>query len=476
MSTATGDLQRHPLTVNRWSAMAVALAVAGGIAASILPIGSLTICVATFVGAVVLLEVLRRQADPAVPWWTAHVTIIPWATIVFPPWIFFVTEGRWSLLGVPLSLSLTHTWTIHFLALLGLTLGAAIAILPSRPRVRSDAEGVNWSKVSTCIAGAMALYFVSFVLAQRPLAALWRLSGEIRYFDNPDQATGIGVLDYMTTVSTGILLVAAAVRRRDTALPTMTEVGWLLLLTVITLGSGSRGRLYLVVVGWLLIQARPVFTRASAVGRAWLTVAGAALIILALSLAGTISVLRTRGAEGLEGTSVELAIRGFDVIGSGELLAMRGGTPGMLNGRSYTEFPKLLIPRRYVGAEKITPSADALFRDRIDPNAGFSAPFWFEPMLNFGKTGVFLFCAAFSWLAVNLLRRSPDRVGNRFAACVHRLGPVWVLLGYLALSRVTSLQLLLTVGSMIGGVYVGSRCVRSVTSNVVPRLVVSAGR
>jgi hypothetical protein len=475
MSIITGDLRRPPLAATRWSVVAVAVAVAGGVLASILPIGSLTICVATFVASVVLLEVLRRQAVPAVPWWTAHVTIIPWATIVFPPWIFFVTEGRWSLLGVPLSLSLSHTWTIHFLALLGLTLGAAIAILPSRPRVLADAEGVNWSKVSLCIAGAMALYFVSFLLAQRPLAALWRLSGEIRYFDNPDQATGIGVLDYMTTVSTGILLVAAAVRRRDHALPTMTEVGWLLLLTVITLGSGSRGRLYLVVVGWLLIQTRPVFTRASAVGRAWLTVAGAALVILALSLAGTISVLRTRGAEGLEGTSVELAIRGFDVIGSGELLAMRGGTPGMLNGRSYTEFPKLLIPRRYVGAEKITPSADALFRDRIDANAGFSAPFWFEPMLNFGKTGVFLFSAAFSCVAVTLLRRSSDRVGNRFAACVHRLGPVWVLLGYLSLSRVTSLQLLLTVGSMVGGVYVGSRCVRSVSTNSLPRFV-SSGR
>jgi hypothetical protein len=97
-------------------------------------------------------------------------------------------------------------------------------------------------------------------------------------------------------------------------------------------------------------------------------------------------------------------------------------------------------------------------------------------MLNFTKTGVFLFCAAFSSLAVNLLRRSPDRVGNRFAACVHRVGPVWVLLAYLALSRVTSLQLLLTVGSLVGGVYVGSRCVRAVTSNIVPRLTVSSGR
>jgi hypothetical protein len=476
MSILAGDLQRRPLALTRWSVIGAAVAMAAGIAASMAPIGSLTICVAAFVGSVVLLEVLRRKADPAVPWWTAHVTLIPWATIVIPPWVFFVGEGHWSLLGVPLSLSLTHTWTIHLLALLGLTLGTAIALLPRRPRVFSDAEGVDWPKVSTYIAGAMALYLVSFVLAQRPLAALWRLSGDIRYFDNPDQATGIGVLDYMTTVSTGILLVAAAVRRRDRTLPTMTEVGWLLLLTVITLGSGSRGRLYLVVVGWLLIQARPMFTRASAVGRALLTIAGAGLIILALSLAGTISVLRTRGAEGLKGTSAELAIRGFDVIGSGELLAMRGGTPGMLNGRSYTEFPKLLIPRRYAGADKITPSADALFRDRIDPNAGFSAPFWFEPMLNFGKTGVFLFCAAFSWLAVNLLRRSPDRVANRFAACVHRVGPVWVLLGYLALSRVTSLQLLLTVGSMVGGVYVGSRCVHAVTSNVVPRPAVSSGR
>jgi hypothetical protein len=469
MSVLSRDLQRPPSELTRWSAVAAGAAVLGGIAVSLTPIGPLTISLAAFVGSVVLLEVLRRKAVPAVPWWTAHVAIIPWGTIVLPPWLFFVGEGNWSLLGVPLSLSLSHTWTIHLLALLGITVGAAVAILPTRPRILSDAEGVNWSKVSTYIAGAMALYFVSFVVARRPLAALWRLSGDIRYFDNPDQATGIGVLDYMTTVSTGILLVAAAVRRREQPVPPLTEVGWLLLLTVITLGSGSRGRLYLVVVGWLLIQARPMFTRASAAGRALLTVAGAGFIILALSLAGTISVLRTRGAENLSGTSVELAIRGFDVIGSGELLAMRGGTPGMLNGRSYTEFPKLLVPRRYAGEDKITPSADALFRDRIDPNAGFSAPFWFEPMLNFGKTGVFLVSGILSWLAVTMLRRSAHRVGNRFTACVHRLGPVWVLLGYLALSRVTSLQLLLTVGSMIGGVYAGSRCVRVVTSNALVR-------
>ncbi|MFN2506998.1 MAG: hypothetical protein ABR540_22760 [Acidimicrobiales bacterium] len=467
MSVLSGELQRPPLVLTRWSVVAAAVAVFGGVAISVAPIGSLSICLTAFVGAVVVLEVLRRRAVPAVPWWTAHVAIIPWATIVLPPWVFFVSEGHWSLLGVPLSLSLTHTWTIHLLALIGLTAGAALALLPSRSRLLSDAEGVNWSKVSTYIGGAMVLYLVSFVLAQRPLAALWRLSGDIRYFDNPDQATGLGVLDYMTTLATGILLVVAAARRRNHAYPPLTEVGWLLVLTVIALGSGSRGRLYLVVVGWLIIQARPMFTRASPIGRAGLTIAGAGLIILALSVAGTISVLRTRGAEGLQGTSVELAIRGFDVIGSGELLVMRGGTPGVLAGRSYSEFPQLLIPRRYAGDEKTTPSADALFRDRIDPNAGFSAPFWFEPMLNFGKGGVLVFSAAFSWLAVTLLRRSPHQVGNRFAACVHRLGPVWVLLGYLALSRVTGLQLLLTVGSMVAGVYAGSRCVRSVRSNVL---------
>jgi hypothetical protein len=59
----------------------------------------------------------------------------------------------------------------------------------------------RWSSASTWMSGRKAS---EFVLAQRPLPALWRLSGDIRYFDNPDQATGIGVLDYMTTVSTGI--------------------------------------------------------------------------------------------------------------------------------------------------------------------------------------------------------------------------------------------------------------------------------
>jgi hypothetical protein len=61
-----------------------------------------------------------------------------------------------------------------------LTLGTAIALLPGRPRVFSHAEGVDWPKVSTYIAGAMALYWVSFVLAQRPLAALRRRSGSSR--------------------------------------------------------------------------------------------------------------------------------------------------------------------------------------------------------------------------------------------------------------------------------------------------------
>ncbi len=433
-----------------------------GIVASFTLLGPLAISLGAFVVCTVVLEVLRRSAVPAVPWWTAHVAVIPWAAVVFLPWLYFTQEGEWWLLGAPITLSLPLTWSIHLLALVGLTLGTAVALVPHRTRASSDAAEVDWSKVSTCIALALGLYFLSFVLAQRPLAALWRLSGSVRYFDNPDQATGLGVLEYTTTVATGILLVAAAVRRRDHSHPTVTEVAWLLILTVLALGSGARGRLYLVALGWLLIQFRPIFTRATTARRIGLILAGPAFIIVALSLAGTISVLRTRGADARGGTPVETAIRGLDVVGSAELLVMRGGSAGMLDGRSYTEFPKLLVPRRYAGESKITPSADALFRDRLDPNAGFSAPFWFEPFLNFGKAGVLVFSTAAGWLAVTLLRWSASRMGNRFAACVHRLGPVWVLLAYLALSRLTSLQLVLTVGSMVGGVYVASRCVRPV--------------
>jgi hypothetical protein len=437
------------------------LAVAGlaGLAVATTSAGPLTLSAATFAACTVLLEVLRRRADPPVPWWTAHVVVLPWAAIVLVPWAYYARQGGWTLLGVPISPSLTHTWTVHLLALVGLTAGSVLALWVSRKDHSPEVGGVDWTRVSFAIGLAMVCYLLSFLVAQRPLGALWRLSGSIRYFDNPDQATGLGILDYMTTIATGVLLVAAALRRRDRPRPPLTEVAWLLVLAVITLGSGARGRFYLVVVGWLLIQSRPLFARASTAGRVALTTVGAVLLVVAISLAGTISVLRTRGAGIQAGTSINTAITGLDVISSSELLVARGGTPGVLGGRSYTEFPKLLVPRRFAGGEKISPSADNLMRERLDPTAGFSAPFWIEPMLNFGMTGVFLFSLAIGGLAVAALRRSADRVGDRFAACVYRLGPVWVLLGYLALSRLTALQLSFTVGSVIIGVLVGSRCV-----------------
>jgi hypothetical protein len=315
---------------------------------------------------------------------------------------------------------------------------------------------VKWRLLSRFLFISVGLYFVSFILAKRPIAALWRLSGEVRYFDRLDRATPFAIFDYMIVVATGTLLVGAAARRMTSTRPDPAEVTWLVLLSAITLGSGARSRLYVIFIGWLLIQYSPHIATRRGLNRAFAVAAAALVVLMSLVAAGSISELRSRTTSTRSDSTLATGIRGLDVIGSSEVLFANGARPGMLRGQSYLELPALLLPRKIVGPTKANPAADELMRSTVNPVAGLAAPLWIESTLNFGSNGTLVFGSMYAWIATRSLCFC-RRARGRFGLAVSLMGPVWVLVGYLVLSRLTIFQLLVTVGALLGGAVLASR-------------------
>jgi hypothetical protein len=313
--------------------------------------------------------------------------------------------------------------------------------------------------MSGVMVGILFLYAMSFVLAGRGASALWKLGGSVAYYEQTDAATRVAVLDFMPTIATVVLLVTATVRRRQRSLPTWVEVFWLIVLSVLALGSGVRARLYLLVLGWLMVQFGPVLANAtrSAVKKGAVIMGAAVVVGGGLWVAGPISQLRSGQAVGSE-SPFDVAIQGLDVVSTGEALFARGAESGMLKGKSYSEIPALLLPRRLVGETKPNPAADVLMRELVDAGAGYAGPLWLESALNFGSVSVVLFGAAYSWVFVRILQVRRPR--SRFITSVQLLGPVWVLASYIVLSHLTILHLIATIGAMLVGVAVAAASLR----------------
>jgi hypothetical protein len=189
-------------------------------------------------------------------------------------------------------------------------------------------------------------------------------------------------------------------------------------------------------------------------------VAGLVLIAAVIATAQTVSVLRTRGIGLVQGSLMDRAMVDFDVVGTGELMFLSGATSGMLRGKSYTELPTLFLPRRVIGDAKPSHiAADAVMRDYTQSNAGLAAPLWLEPALNFGRTGVFVYMLLFSACVVWFLRRGHWSHMWQFGGTVALLGPLWIAVIYLIFSRLTTYQMLLTLGTAFLGCYAASKCI-----------------
>lgn len=409
-----------------------------------------------FVGAVGAVAATRSTVAPDFPRAQALAPLIAWGGVVLLPWTYFWLHGPWVRVQTQIDPALAASWHYHVLALAGLTAGIISSLVLGRRRwPQTEQPTVNWQRVSLYIGAAVGLYLVSFLVARRPLAALWRVSGRVTYAANVDQSTAFGILDVMTVAGVTVLLVATAARRMRRYLPTRAEVVWLVLLGILTLGSGVRARLYFLGLGWLILQFGPLMAVGrSGVKKTMLIVSVAAVAVVGLSVAGSLSESRAR--VNLHASTTRVAIQGTDVIGPAEILFERDGAPGMLAGQSYKELPRELLPKRVVGKDKPAPAADLQMR-RLDRTAGYSAPLWIEAVLNYGAKGAlafgFAYGAAATWLR-RRMRADPHRLARTFAL----LGPVWVLVDYMVLSRLTALQLISTGGMILFGGWLVARC------------------
>jgi hypothetical protein len=145
---------------------------------------------------------------------------------------------------------------------------------------------------------------------------------------------------------------------------------------------------------------------------------------------------------------IDTTVDSLDVVGTAEVLFQRV-RPGELAGESYTQLPQLFLPRRFA-PDKQSPIADDLVRTQLIESSGFSAPLWIEPVLNFGTAGALVFgmlYALVAVLALQWLALTTRTVPTALAL----LGPVWLMLSYQLLSRLTAFGLLTTFGSFVGG-------------------------
>ncbi len=439
-------------------AVGAPLTVTLGLLLALFSLHPLILSIIAFTVGTLVIEMVRWTVGRHAPWWIAHVAIIPWMIIVLIPWSYFSVAGSWQVLGSEIDRSLSETWVFHLLALAGMILGSVVGMVLRSPRPNLYPAAVRWSRLSAFLLLALGVTAASMVLAQRPLSSLWRLSGAVRYFDEPARVTPLSFLDYASIVAQAALLFGTAVRRRRLRRPPAVEVVFLLVLTVLALGSGGRGRLYFLVLGWLSLQFGPDLAArsGSALKRIAVAVGGVAVLVLAIPVAEEIGGLRSRATS--TASLPETAVADIDVLRSAQFLFERGAYPGMLGGRSYSEFVVLVVPRRFAGESKPTPSADRLVRTLIDPSAGAAAPLWIESALNFGKSGVFLFAAVYAWILVRGLR-SLQGSRIRFLATLPLLGPLWIFVSFLCLSRLTLLQALLTMGSIVVAAALASRAI-----------------
>ena len=418
-----------------------------------------------FLVALALVELVRVTRPAPPPWWVAQLAILPWGALVLLPWAVRRTAtATWIAAQTPLrDLDLPLTRDIHLLALLGLTAGTVLAlVLPAARGGQQTAGGgaLSWSRVAVGLSAPIALFGLSFVLAGRPLSALWRLGGDVLYAVNVDTEQGIAFLDSMPVVATIAFLVAVAVRRRQQERPPVAEVVLLVALAILLLGLGVRSRLYILALGWLVAQYGPSLARTSRRAERFVVAAVCGIAALYGAAYGAVAIASLRsGVEASnERSMASQAVDSLDVIGTTEALLLSGARVGELAGRSYTELPLLFVPRRFL-PDKPGPASDELMRQTLSETAGFSAPAWVEPVLNFSTGAAFAFGALYALVIISVLRRL-QRLPWGLAGAAAALGPVWLLVSYQLLSRLTSLQLLTSFVSITLGLVIGAQVTR----------------
>lgn len=420
---------------------------------------NLVLATVAYSASVLVIEGVRRGRPTRPPWWVAHVNHVPWGLLVLLPWVYWtLAPGEWwavnaarhTLADLPLSTP------YHLGALAGFTLGVIVAMLAqSRMSPRFDGTlsvpTIRWHIVAVSVFGALALYVLAFLVADRPLASMWRLGGEFLYGVESGTETAPLYLEFALLSAVSVLLVATAARRARLRNPRPLEVVLLSVLSLTLLGRGARNWLYLLVLGWVILQVIPYLHPERNRARTAVVMA-----LLCLGLIGGVGYATTvlaqvrvgQSAEGLD--PIREAVRSVDVIGSTEVLLQRLGSDTILGGESYRELPFLFVPRRLY-PDKPHPSADSLMRSYLGETSGYSSPWWMEPALNYGLIGALAGSALYAWLigALLLLLLRARRPSLRMTPTL--VGPLLPIFNYQLMARLTTFQLVITAGAFAIG-------------------------
>lgn len=416
-----------------------------------------------FAVAVMVVEIDRKLRRPEVPWWVTNSLLFPWAGLVLLPWTLrLASNAPWLIASgqLPVARGLPNTWLLNLLVLVGFTLGTLFT-----GRGRSAAETPLWSagarlsgsRLVLALAALVGSYLVSFAMTGRPLAAMWLLSGDYIYSGVKQTRVGFAFLDLAPVACVALVLATTAFRREQRASPPLSELAILLVTLVLVLGSGVRSWVYMLGFGWLVIQFRLGFIRRTRRRKVALGALLVAFTLAAFFAVGYIGVLRSGQSAG-DHDIVQASIMSIDVIGTQERLGALGVQPGSLNGRSYTELPRLFLPRKITGQQSKVSAAQQVINGYLDPRAGYSAPLWFEAALNAGLVMLFVMMVVLAALAVSLqIRAAAAR--SPVARLVPLCGPAIMLAIYLFLSRLILFQTLVTLGSLFAGAWIATRCV-----------------
>lgn len=358
--------------------------------------------------------------------------LVAWSLLVLVPWsVNLYLDRPWpvGLEGIVDS-NLPATYVLNLTALAGLTLGLMFVSRPLEVPAQLSARPRKW-RVAAVGSAFVVIYFGSLIATTNSITAFWRLGSDDGYLQTTSARGAVGYFDLIPTAMVVLVLCLVFLEKRSGSRVSFPTLTLLAVTIVIAFGLGSRFRLGLLLFGLLAILWSSAGSRT--IGRRlglMVVAAGSAVGFIAVS--GFLSFFRAgANGSGLDDI-IDRFARGIDVLGMQEMAVRRGMQAGSLGGESYWELPAQALPRAVTGSDKLAPVAQRELGFYLDDRAGFSAPAWFEPWLNFGTLGVLMWGVVFA-VAYRLILKVIAPSLRAGSLCL--FAPLWTLVIYQIFSR-----------------------------------------
>lgn len=358
--------------------------------------------------------------------------LIAWNLLVLVPWSINLYLARPWPVGLEgfVDSDLPATYVLNLTALAGLTLGLLCVSRPIEASEERPARPRQW-RVAAVGSVFVIMYFGSLVATSSSITAFWRLGTDSGYLQTTSARGAVGYFDLIPTAMVVLVLCLAFLEKRCGNRISFPTRALMAITIVIAFGLGSRFRL-----GLLLFGLIAIFWSNARIGtfgrRLGLMIVAAASAVGFIAISGFLSFFRSGASGSGQDALIDRFARGVDVLGMQEMAVRRGMQAGSLGGESYWEVPIQALPRALTGSEKLAPVAQRELGLYLDDRAGFSAPAWFEPWLNFGFVGALVWGFAFAvgyWLLLKVVASS----GRAASLCF--FAPLWTLVIYQIFSR-----------------------------------------